>query len=352
MAEPITGGDLRAPIEEDRFEVPSYDTPVTSLLRAVRDRWRLTLGFPFLVAVITAGVSLILPPTFSANIAFLPEAGADSPLPSGLSGLASQLGVSINRQASLSPQFYTSFMMNRVVLEPLILSKYPDPRLSAQPNDSITLMPLLNVRGRSAADSLNNAIRKLRKRIAFRIENRTDIVYVGVEARYPTVAAAMANRLVGFVNDFNAGTRKSRAGERRDFLEDRLAVGNQHLREAENALQGFLEANRSWERSPELVFEEGRLRRQVNIQQQLLLTLMQEYQTAGIEEVNDTPVITIIEPAIPPPRRARPRRKIMVSVSFLLGIILAVGWVFAADYDRYVGTSPRSRDPSPTHIPT
>lgn len=352
MRKPITGDEVRAPIEEDRFELPSY-APIISTVQAVRQRWRLTLGFPLLVAIITAGVSLIIPPTYSASIAFLPEAGAETRLPSGMSGLAGQLGITINRQASLSPQFYTSVMLNRILLEPVILSKYPDPRSSAQPNDSISLMPLLNVGGRNAADSLNNAIRKLRRRIAFRIENRTDIVYVGVEARYPTIAAAIANQLIELVNDFNATTRKSRAGKRREFLEERLAVRNERLREAENALQEFLEANRLWQQSPELLFAEGRLRRQVDIQQQVLITLMQEYETAGIEEVNDTPVITIIEPAVPPPRRARPRRKLMVLVSFFLGTILAVGWVFAADHLRYVNIlSPKSRStaiPHPTH---
>src|SRR2546430_10409083 len=88
------------------------------------------------------------------------------------------------------------------------------------------------------------------------------------------------------------------------------------LRRAEEAVKTFYERNRGWQQAPELVFEEARLRRQVNIGQEVYLTLKREYETARIEEVNDTPVITVIDTAVPPERRTSPQRALPVILAF------------------------------------
>src|SRR5205823_6630604 len=133
-----------------------------------------------------------------------------------------------------------------------------------------------------------------------------------LDAAYPVLAAAVANRFVAYLNDFNTKSRQSQARERRKFIEQRLADGEGELRTAEESLRTFYERNRSWQQSPQLVFEEGRLRRQVEIRQEVYLTLRREYETARIEEVNDTPVITVIDRAVPPREKARPQRKLLV----------------------------------------
>src|SRR5207302_3590136 len=136
------------------------------------------------------------------------------------------------------------------------------------------------------------------------------------DAAYPVLAAAVANRFVAYLNDFNTKSRQSQARERRKFIEQRLADGEGELRTAEESLRTFYERNRSWQQSPQLVFEEGRLRRQVDLRQEVQRTLRREYETARIEEVNDTPVITVIEPATLPTQPSAPR------LGALLGLVL------------------------------
>src|SRR5438132_8548828 len=50
----------------------------------------------------------------------------------------------------------------------------------------------------------------------------------------------------------------------------------------------------------------------VDIRQEVSLTLRREYETARIEEVNDTPVITVIDPPVPPHERSSPKRLLLV----------------------------------------
>src|SRR5207253_2564140 len=293
------------------------------------------LAIPIMAAVIVGAISLLVEPTFTAVTTFVPEARPQSStLPSSLVGLAGQLGVSLGGEASQSPRFYAEVIKSRELLERILLAHYQDPAGNPVAGDSVTLLRILRVRGKSLADSLQEGVKELDKRITGRADNQTNIVRLSVESHYPTIAALVANRIVEYLNEFNTKTRQSQARERRKFVEARIADGDRDLRQAEDELRGFYEMNRSWQQSPQLVFEEGRLRRQLDIHQEVYLTLRREYETARIEEVNDTPVITVIDVAVPPQKKSKPKRSLLVLLSLMLGTIASAVWVVGETYLR------------------
>jgi len=142
----------------------------------------------------------------------------------------------------------------------------------------------------------------------------------------------VANAFVTYLNAFNTQYRQSQAREQRRFVEQRLADGANELRDAEENLRTFYERNRSWQQSPQLTFEEGRLRRQVEIRQELYLTLNREYETARMEEVNDTPVITVIDTATAPVKKSKPKRALLVGIALVLGGMVGAFWAAGAEY--------------------
>lgn len=324
------------------------------LLVVLRRRWRLVAGLPLALAVVTAVVSLLMRPTYTASISFVPEAAAGTKVPSSLAGLAGQFGLSLGPDASRSPRFYADVVKSRPLLERALSARYPDPRSTT--NDSARLLDLLGVRGRSTPDSMYNGVRMLSKRVGTRVDIQTGVVRLSVDSRYPSLAAAIANRMVDYLNEFNTHTRQSQAHERRRFVEQRIAEGGAELRSSESDLRTFYERNRTWQQSPQLVFEEGRLRRQVEIRQEVYLTLRREFETARIEEVNDTPVITVIDPAIPPQKRSSPQRRMMVLLALIAGTLAGTLWAMAGSYmehvrstegDRYTELLGRSRPVQP-----
>jgi len=156
------------------------------------------------------------------------------------------------------------------------------------------------------------------------VDQRTNIVRVTVEAPSPVAARDVLQLLLDDLADFNVHTRQSTAGERRKFIEGRVATAEQQLRSAEEALRAFYERNRQWQSSPQLRFEEQRLNRQVAVQQELYLTLRREYEAARIEEVNNTPVLTLIDRPAIPGKRVRPQRTFTVMlVTLIVGILAA-----------------------------
>jgi len=283
-------------------------------------------------AFVVLGISFLVQPTYTATTSFAPEIRSQGRVPAGLVGLAGQFGVALGADASQSPRFYADVAKSRETLDHVLLAHYADPRSGQESGDSTTLLNVLRPGGRNAADSLERGAKQLAGLLSIDVDLRTNILTLEVRSRYPDLAAAVANRLVAYVNDFNTQKRQSQARARRQFVEQRVAAGEQDLQAAEEALKRFYQANRSWQQSPQLVFEEGRLRRQVELRQELYLTLRREYETARIEEVNDAPVITVIDSAAVPQRKSSPQRMVWALVAFTLGGTVGVFWAFATEY--------------------
>jgi uncharacterized protein involved in exopolysaccharide biosynthesis len=112
----------------------------------------------------------------------------------------------------------------------------------------------------------------------------------------------------------------------------RLTEAEAELRSAEAELQTFLEGNRLFRDSPHLNFEYERLERQVTIKQEVFIMLRRSYEDARIQEVNDTPVLTVIDRAVPPREKSWPRRRLTVVVVFLFGGVIGGSIALTREY--------------------
>ena len=110
-------------------------------------------------------------------------------------------------------------------------------------------------------------------------------------------------------------------------------------------MQDFMQRNRDWRNSPQLVFTHDRLDREVSMRQAVYTTLVQSYEAARIDEVRNTPVITVMEPPDVP---AKPDPRLALLKSLLAGIVgLALGAFFAAVRQAFSGVLSLGRP----HVP-
>src|SRR3989442_6009985 len=345
MAQPTTdpiAGEFSALPDETRTPGAERGGSL-DFVNALLRRWRLVAGLPLLAALLTAIVVLLLPPRYTATVTFVPEqrtptrgAGAGAAGGgAGLVGLAGQLGIPLGMDPSQSPRFYAEVLTSRDLMARVLVTKFPDPRRPAA-GDSVPLLAILRVWGgiwgaKSAADSLDRGVRKLGRRVSARVDIQTYLVYLSVTTRYPDLSAAVARRFIDYLNEFNATKRESQARARRQFVEQRIVDGERELQAAEDDLRRFHERNRAWQESPELSAAEGRLRRQVDIYQEVYLTLRRDYEQARIEEVNDTPVITVVDPAVPPVPQSH-WREVLVLLALVFGGVAGVVGAFGGSY--------------------
>lgn len=310
-----------------------YDEPLLALFVAILRHWRVALLTPLVAGAFAATYVVTLAPVrFAAAVTFVPEGSGQGRLPPGLAGLADQFGIALGGDGAHSPKFYADVLRSDGLMRRVLLARYPFRRANDAAQDSVRLLDVLLPRQNDPERHIDKGLRALRQRVSTRVDAQTNIVRLAVEAPEPELAASVANRFIEYLNDFNAKSRQSQARLRRRFVEERLVIGERELRGAEEDLKTFYERNRSWAQAPQLVFEEGRLRREVQVRLEVHVTLMRELEMARIQEVNDTPVITVIDLATAPRERSRPKRGWFVALAVLLGAIAGLSVAVAAEY--------------------
>lgn len=308
-------------------------TSLFEILTPLLHSWKAVVGCPLIAGIIVAGVTLLLHPTFTATTTFVPVAPATSAtLPSGLASLAGEFGVNLGSTAAVSPDFFAEVLTSHELLSATLRSEFDDPR--AHSVGRATLIEILEIKGKTPTELRENGIRELETDVTQRVDRRTGIVTLTVEGRSPALVAAVANHMVELLNTFNLERLQLQSHERRRFVGDRLQQADSELHSAETAHLRFLQANRRYADSPLLAFEENRLSRQVQLRQEVFQTLTREYEEARIAEVRDTPVLTVIDPAVPPDRRSAPRRKLLVFLALLTGALTALPWAYLSEYRR------------------
>ncbi len=83
---------------------------------------------------------------------------------------------------------------------------------------------------------------------------------------------------------------------------------------------------------PALSMQLARLLREVRIQSAVFELLTNQYEQYKIQETRDTPTIQVLDQAIPPEKRSRPKRTFLVALAGLLSLVTSVVFVFGLEY--------------------
>ena len=83
---------------------------------------------------------------------------------------------------------------------------------------------------------------------------------------------------------------------------------------------------------PTLSLELARLVREVRIQSGVFELLTNQYEQYKIQETRDTPTIQVLDKAIPPERRSKPKRTFLVGLAGVLSLFTSVVFVFGLEY--------------------
>lgn len=292
-------------------------------------RWR-AAAIAALIVLALAPLSLVLvPPSYRALASFVANPSTSAKLSGGgltgsaLGGLAAQLGFSGTSDPSESPAFYERLLHSRALLSRLLLTRFADPREDA-PADSATLVEILEVRGSDPERRLENGVKLLDKRLVTELEQTTDMVFIRFDAHWPELSAAVVNRAVALVSEFNREKRTERIGSRREFLENRTTQARVTLTDAEAALRSFYEQNRTWRNSPSLVYAEQQLQRRVDMAQELYLALEREYNSALLDEFNTAALITVVDHAVPARKAQWPRYGLLLMTTMFVAFVAAL----------------------------
>lgn len=300
---------------------PPREPSLADLVAVVRRQRRLVLGIPLIATAVILVGTLLWPRSYLSTASFTPQS-TESKV-SRLAGLASQFGVALPLgDTGPSLAFYAELLKSRTVLDSVIDTEYSfevdGRRFSGRLED------FLRVSGKTEPIRHEAALKKLRRVVGVSTNPTANLVKVSMKSRWAPLSEAVLQRMLGIVNEFNLVRRQSQASAERKFVGERLEGAKAAVDSATARLQAFLQRNRDYRQSPMLTFEQDRLAREVTLRQQLYTSLAQAYDQARIDEVRDTPVITLVEhpnlPAKPVPMNLLLKAALTLLVGGLIGI--------------------------------
>tara|TARA_B100000519_G_C14251270_1_gene442557 strand:- start:1104 stop:2183 length:1080 start_codon:yes stop_codon:yes gene_type:complete len=171
---------------------------------------------------------------------------------------------------------------------------------------------------------------------------KTSILTLNVNASDPILAAKI-NQL--FIEELDAHQReynKTKTGDTRQFIEERIKETEKDLMGAEENLKIFSDRNRRIENSPALQLERQRLTREVAVLTGVFTTLKQQLETTKIEEVKESDYVVVIDSPEVPLQRSKPNKTRMVILAGILGTGLGIFLAFIREF--FVNSKKEDKD--------
>jgi uncharacterized protein involved in exopolysaccharide biosynthesis len=267
---------------------PGADLSLWSYLNVLLRRRYIILALAVGGAGLGISIALTTPRQYEASASFVAQEPASSPAVMGQ--LAGQLDLAGLKPTSSMPQFYADLLRSREILRQLVTTRYVTSGGFAG-----GLVEYFKIKSADSVEAVANAVERIREVVSTQANRATGMVTFQVRTTMAELSAPVASRLLELLQDYNLERRRSQARAEREFVEERLRQAQRELSAREEALGNFFARNRRYRDAPDLVTESERLQRQVNLRQQLYLTLAQSYEAAKIEEVRNTPVVTVVE---------------------------------------------------------
>ncbi len=280
---------------------PYADSPgaegidLLELWRGVVDHKKLVVLITGMVTALAAVAAWVITPMYRAEVLLAPvrqdKAGVSAALAGQFGGLAELTGINLGESgndvakavATLKSRALTNTFIEEENLMPILFSRKWDPERQGWKVGDEKRIP-----------TLWKAFEFFDKKIRTVTENKkTGLITLSIAWKSPTLAAEWANQLVKRVNARLRDDAIREAGKSIAYLKQELRKTN--VVEVEQAIYRLIEAQTK------------------NI---MVANAREEY------------AFTVIDPAVPPEKQAKPKRALMIILGFMLGLTMAIFTVF------------------------
>tara|TARA_S200000501_G_scaffold190210_1_gene179129 strand:+ start:122517 stop:123722 length:1206 start_codon:yes stop_codon:yes gene_type:complete len=152
-------------------------------------------------------------------------------------------------------------------------------------------------------------------------EDISGLITVSVLIQDPQLSADIANYIAEFVKEFISIQQQREATRNRKFIENQKLDAKKFLENAEEDLTEFRKQNPIQLDTPELQMKRSRLEYTIEENRAVYITLGQQFEIAKIEEAKEPLLINILDVAEPSVKKAKPKRKLIIILSMLFGLI-------------------------------
>ena len=183
--------------------------------------------------------------------------------------------------------------------------------------------PFKNIYYNKELDYLNTAIDKVDKLISVN-EAYSGLIQVNVLFEEPQIAANIANHISNYVIDFVNAEQKIFASRTRMFTKKRFEMSKEDLLISEDNLTKFRRNNPISLDTPDLQLDRLRLLRDLEVNQEVFITLRNQLEIAKIEESKERLFINILDKAEPSISSSHPKIILTLLIFLFFGFFISI----------------------------
>tara|TARA_B100001540_G_scaffold313931_1_gene337804 strand:- start:5519 stop:6505 length:987 start_codon:yes stop_codon:yes gene_type:complete len=175
-----------------------------------------------------------------------------------------------------------------------------------------------------------NAILKLENNL-YVFEEESGLIKIRVLMEEAQLASDISNYISNFLVQYIGTELKLKSTQYRQFLENRLVEVEQQLKSAESDLTSFRNSNPIAKDTPSLQNLRGQLIRNLEVEQQVYLTLRTQYEIARADELKEQPVLNILDVGFPSTNPYWPKNLLIYVISLFVGFMVSIMILFSID---------------------
>ncbi len=165
-------------------------------------------------------------------------------------------------------------------------------------------------------------------------EEISGLISVTVLMEDPKLASDIANYIAEYVKSFISVEQKREASRNKVFVEQQMEDAKGQLEISEDSLTEFRKNHPLRLDTPSIEMMRERLQSSVEENRAVYITLRQQFEIAKIDEAKERLLINILDTAEPAVKKAKPKRTLIVILSFFFGILLSIPFTLYLDRKR------------------
>ena len=291
----------------------------------------------FVFVLVGVGAALLSPVVYSSSTTFI-NSQTESSSSSGLSGVASLVGINLGSMSSGSeipptmyPQIAESIQFKRDLLNSFIDEK-----------EQIKLEDFLvdyNAVEKSVSENNNKLFISKYEDALFNIIN--DVISINLDQKdgFVTILANMpeseyaANTCINareILQETIINNKIKSAKQKLEYSEKQLASKRIEFEEIQNKLAYFNDSNLNLVTSS-VINEREKLEAEFQIINAVMIELSKQVEQRKLQVSEDTPVFSIVKEASMPVKRSSPKRTQMVFIFGFIGLVLSVLYILVRE---------------------
>jgi len=270
-------------------------------------------------------VFFIIPLEYTSGVSVLPSAASfSSGLMNNLGGLGKLAGIDIGAGSQAqSQEMYMGIIFSKRLLDEVIYHEYEfeDEGKTIKQN----LIKFFEIDGDNEREVSEKVLKVMREGVVqVDISQDNDILYLNITTENPFLSAQVANRIIEVLNRIVKTEVQKEYRLKLAYLENRLAQIEDSLKIAEKDLKIFLETSTD-PSLPAFQVEQIRLRRNLEIQAQLLIEFRKQLEIFIADNMINLADIKVLDQAYPPYRKSRPKRALLLIALGFICLFIQLG---------------------------